>query len=296
MTDIEGIIPPMLTPFDEEGAIAEDRLRDHVDFLVDSGVHGLFPGASVGELTNMNTDELETVTEITVDQAEGECPVYAGVGASGTKEAVERTRRASEAGVDGVVAVTPFYLETDQEGLRTHFSRIAAVADVPVILYHIPGFTGQPLAVDTVVSIAESEENVVGIKDSSGELMWGARILRNSPDTFDYLQGHGPLFLPSLSLGASGVMPATANIAPEFVLDVYESFENGDLERAREIQLERVLPLQQTAMVGTFPAGFKAAARMTGHDLGFVRSPAHGLTDSERESIRSGLESLGLLE
>lgn len=296
MTEVKGIIPPMLTPFEENGDISEDRLRTHVDFLIDGGVHGLFPGASVGELTNMNTEELDRVNGIVVDQATDECPVYAGVGASGTRETVERARRAEAAGADGVVVVTPFYLETDQEGLKNHYSRVADAVDLPVILYHIPAFTGQPMEVGTVASLAEREENVVGLKDSSGDVMWGARVIEATPEDFAYLTGHGPLLLSSLVLGAEGAMPATANITPEALVEVYNSFTESDLDRARKVQQERVLPLQQTVDTGTFPAGFKAAAKLSGLDLGVTRSPAHDLSDEELESVREGLKSLGLLK
>jgi len=295
MTDIRGIIPPLLTPFAEDGSIADERLREHVDFLIEAGVHGLFPGASIGELSNLNTDELERVTEAVVDRADGAVPVYAGVGASGTLEAVERARRADAAGADGLVAITPFFLETDQAGMRDHYARVADATDLPVILYHLPDMTGQTLAVDTVAELATTLDNVVGLKDSSGDLTWGSRVIGATPDEFAYLQGLGSLLLPSLVLGADGGVTGTANVAPDPLLDVYDAYRAGELDRARTTQLETVTPLADALMGGTFPAGFKEAARLAGRDLGVPRPPIRGFSESERESLRAVMADLDLL-
>jgi len=295
MTDVRGIVPPLLTPFDEDGGIAERQLRDHVDFLVDAGVHGLFPGASIGELSNLNTDELERVTTIVVDQAAGDVPVYAGVGASGTLEAVERAERAAAAGADRLISITPYFLETDQSGLYDHYARLADATDLPLLLYHLPSMTGQTLAVDTVSDLATDLDTVVGLKDSSGDLTWGSRIMANTPDDFAYLQGLGSLLLPSLVLGADGGVTGTANVAPELLVDVYDTYRAGELDRARAVQVEAVTPLANVLMGGTFPAGFKEAARLAGRDLGVPRPPIRKLSESERESLRDTMDSLDLL-
>ncbi|GAB6862223.1 dihydrodipicolinate synthase family protein [Haloplanus litoreus] len=295
MTDVRGIVPPLLTPFDEDGSIAEQRLRDHVDFLIDAGVHGLFPGASIGELSNLNTDELERVTTLVVEQAAGEVPVYAGVGASGTLEAVERTKRADAAGADVLIAITPYFLETDQAGLYDHYTRIADATDLPILLYHLPSMTGQTLDVDTVSELATDVDTVVGLKDSSGDLTWGSRVVANTPDDFAYLQGLGSLLLPSLVLGADGGVTGTANVAPDPLLAVYDAYRDGELDRARSVQVEEVTPLANALMGGTFPAGFKEAARLAGRDLGVPRPPVQGFSEAERASLRDTMDSLGHL-
>jgi dihydrodipicolinate synthase/N-acetylneuraminate lyase len=295
MPDIRGIVPPLVTPFAEDGSIAVDRLRDHVDFLIDAGVHGLFPGASIGELSSLNTDELERLTTTVVDQADGAVPVYAGVGASGTLEAVERTRRATAAGADGLVAITPFFLETETVGMRDHYARIADATDLPVLLYHLPDLTGQTFPIDTVADLATSLDNVVGLKDSSGDLTWGTRVIGSTPDEFVYLQGLGSLLLPSLVLGADGGVTGTANVTPDPLLEVYDAHRDGDLDRARTIQVETVTPLANALMGGTFPAGFKEAARLAGRDLGVPRPPIQGFSAAERESLREVMDELGVL-
>jgi dihydrodipicolinate synthase/N-acetylneuraminate lyase len=295
MSDVRGIVPPLLTPFDEDGGIAERQLRAHVDFLIDAGVHGLFPGASIGELSNLNTDELERVTTVVVDQAAGDVPVYAGVGASGTLEAVERAERAAAAGADRLISVTPYFLETDQSGLYDHYARLADATDLPLLLYHLPSMTGQTLEVDTVADVATTLDTVVGLKDSSGDLTWGSRVMANTPDDFAYLQGLGSLLLPSLVLGADGGVTGTANVAPDPLLTVYDAYRAGELDRARAVQMETVTPLANALMGGTFPAGFKTGARLAGRDLGVTRPPARGYSETERASLRDTMDSLGLL-
>lgn len=292
---MHGIIPPLVTPFNDDGTIADNLLRDHVDFLVESGVHGIFPGASIGEMSNLNTDELGRVTESVVDQVDGEIPVYAGVGASGTLEAVERAQQAEEIGADVLIAITPYFLETDQQGLKNHYSQIANAVDVPVLVYHLPDMTGQPLEVETVVDLASAHDNIAGIKDSSGNLTWASQVIANTPEEFVYLQGYGTLLLPSLVLGADGGINGVANVAPDLPLEVYETYHNGELETAKEVQLNEVTPLAQSFMAGTFPAGFKEGARLAGHDLGVPRPPEHELSESERESLREVMDGLDLL-
>lgn len=295
MTDVRGIIPPLLTPFDEDGSIAEKRLRDHVDFLSNAGVHGLFPGASIGELSNLNTDELERVTRIVVDQSGEEVPVYAGVGASGTLEAVERAQRADAAGADVLIAITPYFLKSEQRGIYDHYARIADATDLPLVLYHIPSMTNQNLAVETVADLATDIDTVVGLKDSGGDLSWGSRIITNTPEDFAYLQGLGSLLLPSLVLGATGGVTGTANVAPEPLLDVYNAYHAGKFDKARAVQMETVTPLASTLMSKPFPAGFKTAARLAGRDLGVSRPPVQRLSEAERASLREIMTSLGFL-
>lgn len=295
MVDLRGIIPPLVTPFAEDGSIAEQLLRDHVDFLTDAGVHGLFPGASIGELSNLNTDELERVTNTVVNQTTGDVPVYAGVGASGTLEAVERTQRADSAGADVLISITPYFLETDQTGLRDHYVSIANATDLPILLYHLPSMTGQTLDIDTVADLATDIDTIVGLKDSSGDLTWGSQVMANTPDDFTYLQGLGSLLLPSLVLGADGGVPGTANVAPDPLLDIYDTYRAGNLNRARTVQIKTVTPLAEALMNGTFPAGFKEAIRLIGRDLGVSRPPVQGFSEDERESLYDTMDSLGLL-
>lgn len=294
MNSVHGIIPPLPTPFDESGEIDENLLRDHVEFLLTAGVHGVFPGSSLGEVSSLNTDELTRVIRIVVDQVDGRVPVFAGTGASGTKETIRRSELAIEAGADFLIVVTPYFLSPSEGGFRQHYADVANTSSVPILLYHVPGLSGQSLSAETVIEIANNNDNIIGIKDSGGDLIWGSQIIKGTAEDFIYLQGYGGLLLPSLVVGADGGVTGTANIAPKLLLDVFEAYQNEQMERARKLQIEKVTPLAEELMCETFPAGFKIAGELTGRDLGVPRSPVSGVPDADAESIRSTLHSLGL--
>lgn len=292
MSEFDGITTPMVTPFDDRGDVDEERLRDHVSFLVDAGVHGLFPGASLGEFGQLSTGELRRITAVTVEAVDGDVPVYAGTGAAATDEAVRRTRTAAEVGADGVVVVTPYYAAEDQRGLRAHYDRVAEATDLPVILYQIPALTGQQFDVETVARLDEAHDNVVGLKDSSGDLGWAEELIRKTSDEFAYLQGIDSLVLPSLAIGAEGGVNGTTNVAPAFLLEVYDRFRAGDVDGARVAQMNGVNPLAEACGVGHFPAGFKYAASALGRDLGRNRDPVRPLSNDEKAEVRSLLREV----
>ncbi len=291
-----GIIPPLLTPFNENEEVDEDKLRKLVNFLIDGGVHGLFPCGSIGEFSNLTTEEMRNVQKITVDEADGRVPVLAGTGASGTKEAVRRTINAEEIGADGVINVTPFYLESDQVGIREHFSRVAESTSLPILLYHIPQCTGQHLSSETISSLYEEYENIVGLKDSSGDLGRVGKIIRNVGNDFQFFQGRPKLLLPSLILGAAGGVPGTANIKPEFSVKLFEEYEKGNIDQAKCLQLNREDILSEACSIGPFPANYKSAAKLTGFDLGPARSPIRSMNKKETKEQKKALKNLELLD
>lgn len=292
----EGIIPPMLTPFDDGEAIGENRLRNLVNFLIEGEVNALYPCGSMGEFSNMSTEEIIKVEEIVTDEANKKVPILAGTGASGTKEAVERTRLAEEIGVDGIINVTPYYLESDQIGIEEHYSRIAESTSLPVMIYHIPQHTGQALEIETIVSLDEKYENIVGIKDSSGDLMKVGEVIRKTKEDFMFFQGQPKLLLPTLLLGGDGGVLGTANVHPEFSMKVFEEYRKGNLEQAKKIQLRKVNPLAEACSIGPFPASYKRAARATGLDLGSARCPIRSMNEKEIKKQEELLRELELID
>ncbi|KXA92145.1 hypothetical protein AKJ64_03915 [candidate division MSBL1 archaeon SCGC-AAA259E17] len=285
----------MLTPFDEDEEIDEEKLRDLVNLLIDGGVHALYPCGSIGEFSNMTAEEMKRVDGIVIDEADGEVPVLPGTGASGTKEAIKRTKQAEEIGADAVINVTPYYLDTPQEGLLEHFGRIAESADLPVLLYHIPQCTGQEFSPDTVAKLDKKYDNIVGLKDSSGDFSRIGKILRKTSDDFMFFQGQPDLLLPTLFMGGDGGVAGTANIHPESCVSVYEKFQDGDIEEAREIQLKTIDPLTEACSIGPFPANYKNASKLAGLDLGPARCPIRSLTEKEKQKQSRALKDLDLM-
>jgi dihydrodipicolinate synthase/N-acetylneuraminate lyase len=274
----EGVYPAMLMPFDQDGLVNEAQLRKFVDFLIDSGLHGLFPLSSVGEVVHMPLAERERALEIVVDQCAGRVPVTPGVGATTPKEACIMAKKAQSLGCPAVVAAPPYYYKVSNEVMEKYFETISDAVDIGIILYNIPLFT-QPIDYDVVKRLSR-RENVVGMKDSSGSMVDFMHFIdkvKIAEGKVNFLTGREEAFLPALSMGGKGCMTATSGILPEIMVAIYDNFVAGDLERAMELQ--RVIPNIVRAMFAVqFPVGFKAALSMRGFEMG---PPLQPLSDAE---------------
>jgi 4-hydroxy-tetrahydrodipicolinate synthase len=288
---IQGIIPAMVTPFNEDESLNESALRQLVDHLIDGGVHGLFPTGSQGEFYALTPDERRRIWEVVIDQVDGRVPVYAGTGAITTREVIDLNRQAEVAGVDAVSVLTPFFISPTQEELYRHYMTIADATALPVILYSNPGRTGNlTLSVDLVARLAD-HPNIVGIKDSSGDLTMTTEYLRATGDDFHVLLGRDTLIYAGLVHGARGSITATANVAPALVADIYNAFIQGDLDRALAAQ-RRLAPLRLAFGLGTFPVVVKAALEMVGVPAGPARAPVGAMAPGQLEKLRQVVTAL----
>ena len=293
MVRFEGIIPPMLTPFKENGDLDLQKLRDFVDYLIEGGVHGLFPSASSGEFSTMTIEERKKVIETVIDQNDGRLRVVPGTGSSSLKEVIDLGGFVEDKGGDGVIIVTPYYLKPDQEGLIDFYGEVAESIDLPIILYELPSATGIKFEADTVAELAKKYDNIVGMKDSSGDFELVMSILDKTPSDFDLLQGIDSLLLPSLMMGCSGGVPGSSNIRPEFAVMVYELYQENKLKEARQVQKELLSPLSRfSKSAGVFPAGYKASSKEVGMNLGKPRKPIRDLTISEYDELSDKLRKL----
>jgi 4-hydroxy-tetrahydrodipicolinate synthase len=285
----------MVTPLNDREEVNEKALRSLVDFLVDNGVHGIFVVGSQGEAYALSRDEKKKVMETAVEQAAKRVPVYAGTGAVTTREAVELTRMAEGIGVDAVSVITPYFLSPSQEELYEYYKIIANSTSLPILLYNNPGKTG---GVSISVGLAErlsQIENIVGIKDSSGDMTLTGEYIRKTRDKgFSVLAGRDTLILSTLLYGGSGAISATANVAPKIAVDIYEHFVKGDIEKAREAQFA-LAPLRVAFELGTFPVVIKEALKIIGIDAGPAKSPVKDLSDAKRQELKEILKGMGLL-
>lgn len=288
---IHGIIPAMVTPFDEDENVNEGALRQLVNHLIDGGVHGLFPTGSQGEFFALTPRERANVWEIVVDETAGRVPVYAGTGAVTTREVIELNKLAEQACVDAVSVITPYFINPTQEELYRHYVTIADATTLPVILYSNPGRTGGlTLSVDLVVRLAQ-HPNIVGIKDSSGDLSNTMALVHETGDDFVTLMGRDTLIYAALLHGAKGSITATANVAPALVVEIYEAFVAGDLERALAAQ-HRLAPLRQAFSLGTFPVVVKEALKLVGIDVGPARAPVGTMSAEGMEKLKQVVAAL----
>ena len=275
----EGVYVAMLTPFSEDGSINEGETRRIVDFLCDAGVDGLFPVSSVGEYIHLSREERIRLTQIVVDQNGGRVKVTPGVGSTNPTEAICLAEKAKEMGCDGVVVAPPYFYPLSQEMIEKYYETILDGVDIPVILYNIPLFT-QPVSYDVVKRLSR-HKNLVGVKDSSGSMVdflhFLDKIRLGGGDT-NLLTGREETFLACLMMGGKGCMTASSGILPEILVEIYKKWQEGDIDKARELQFSLLL-LVRTMFSLPFPVGFKVALEARGFKMGPPRQP---LSDAER--------------
>ena len=291
----KGIIPAMVTPLDDQGRINEGALRKLTNHLIDGGVHGLFPVGSQGEFFSLTFEQKKEAIRIVVDETRDQVPVYAGTGAVTTREAIETTKMAQDLGVSAVSAITPFFLVPSQRELIAHYTAIAkACPNLPILLYSNPDRTQVPFPTSTVLELA-AVENIVGIKDSSGDMSLTAEYIRLTRGMdFHVLMGRDTLIYAALCYGAKGSICATGNVDPRVPVEIYEAFLAGDHRRALEAQY-RLAPLRIAFGLGTFPVVIKEALNMIGIEAGPAVPPVGPMTRENRETLRKILVEMGLI-
>ena len=292
----KGIIPAMVTPIDAVGRINESAVRKLTNHLIDGGVHGLFPVGSQGEFFALTFEQKRETIRIVVDETRGRVPVYAGTGAVTTREAIETTKMAQDWGVSAVSVITPYFLVPSQRELIAHYTAIAkACPDLPILLYSNPERTQVPFPTATVLELA-AVDNIVGIKDSSGDMsLTGEYIRLTRGMNFHVLMGRDTLIYAALCYGAAGSICATGNVDPRVPVEIYEAFLVGDHKRALDAQF-RLAPLRIAFGLGTFPGVIKEALTMMGIDAGPAILPVGPLTPENREKLRKVLAEMGMLK
>jgi len=289
-----GILPALVTPFTKDGReVDEGQLRKLVNSCIEQGVSGLVPCGTTGEFVNLSMDERRQVIDVVVDEVDGRVAVVAGTGASGTDQALQMTRYAKDSGVDAALVVTPFYLKPTDRGIYEHFYTIASGVDLPVILYNIPQCTGVWLTWQMVEDLADVP-NIVGLKDSSGELKYMLAVLEKARDKINVMCGYDEVVLSALAAGASGAILASANVIPDRWVEIYDLVHKCDLEKARELQFGIQKIARIIAKSGV--VGAKEALNMMGLRVGPVRMPLSvggELTYEAREELRLELEKIG---
>lgn len=294
MLAIHGIIPPVITPMQANEELDLSRLCRFLDYQINAGVHALFVLGTNSEAYALDDREKQELLATAVSHVNRRKPVVAGTGAPTTRETIRLTKLAEKEGVDAVTVITPYYISPAQHELMDHYRRVAEATSLPVMLYNNPAHTGGlKLNPDTVARLAEIP-NIVAIKDSSGDLQNTLDYLRLVPKTFAVLQGRDTLIWPSLQFGCAGAVPASANVAPQICVEIYEAFRRGDQVAAKAAQL-RLNPVRQSLMLATPPGGPKAALKILGMDMGPCRAPVGPLSPEKEKQMRQVLREANLL-
>lgn len=290
---MKGTIVPILTPIDAEEKINETTLREQVDFVIDGGVLGILAFGSNGEFYMVEEDEYIRATKIMVDQAAGRVPVYMGIGAISTLKCIRLAKAARELGVAGISVLQPMFLKPTEEELYTHFKAIAdSVPDLLMLLYNNPGRTGYTMSGNLVDKIAHEIDNIVGIKDSSGDMTQTEEFIRRTRDVdFRVFGGKDTLIFSALALGAAGCVATTANFVPKLVVSIYNKFQAGDIDGAREAQF-KLNPLRLSMDKASFPVATKDLANLVGRDVGKPYTPNLMSSGNVLEILKSELSKV----
>lgn len=294
---IKGMVVPILTPIDAMERIDEARLRDQVDYVINGGVSGILAFGSNGEFYMVEEDEMERGLKIMVDQAAGRVPVYFGIGAISTKKCCHLARMAVANAAAGISVLQPMFLKPTYQELYLHFKTIAeSVPDVPVLLYNNPGRVGYTLTADLVDELAHTVSNIVGMKDTSGDITLTSEFIRRTRDTgFKVFGGKDTLLYASLCYGAVGGVCTAANFMPELITDVYNKFIAGDLRGSLEAQF-KLNPVRLAMDPASFPVAAKDMSMLRGRDMGLPYRPTLPTPEGAvKEGFRRSMASAGLL-
>jgi len=293
---LRGCATALVTPFAAGGAIDERRLTNLIEYQIEGGIKILIPCGTTGESATMSEEEDCRVIKITVEAARSRARVIAGTGSNSTAAAIEYSRAARDLGVDGVLVVAPYYNKPTQDGMFAHFSAVAkAVETLPVVLYNVPGRTSSNLTAETVLALTAASENIVAIKEASGNFSQIMAILKDRPDGFRVFSGDDAVTLPLIALGADGLVSVASNEVPDFMSKMVEAALQGDWQQARELHF-RLLPLMEGNFIESSPGPVKAALAIMGLIDENLRLPLVPVQDSTRKRMREILGELGKLK
>ena len=294
---IKGVVVPILTPIDENELIDEKKLREQVDYVIEGGVLGILAFGSNGEFYVIEEDEMERGLKIMVDQAAGRVPVYFGIGAISTKKCCRLAKMAVDNGAAGISVLQPMFLKPTETELFVHFKTIAeAVPETPMLLYNNPGRVNYTLSGNLVERLAHEIPNIVGMKDTSGDITQTAEFIRRTRDVnFKVFGGKDTLLYASMCHGAVGGVCTAANFMPELITDVYNKYIAGDLEGSLEAQF-KLNPVRLSMDGASFPVAAKDMANLRGRDIGVPYTPNLATPEGPiLDKIKTEMKKAGLI-
>ncbi|OQY18843.1 MAG: 4-hydroxy-tetrahydrodipicolinate synthase [Desulfobacteraceae bacterium 4572_35.1] len=290
---IKGSMVAIITPFNNDGSVNEDKFRQLVEFQVENGTDVIVPCGTTGESATLNYEEHDLVIRACIEQVNGRIPVVAGTGSNSTAEAVELSLHAKEMGADGLLLVSPYYNKPSQEGLYQHYKTIAEAVALPQVLYNVPGRTGMNMQAATTIRLAEID-NIVAVKEASGDVTQASDIINKAGDKIDVVSGDDFLTLPLMACGAKGVISVTANIMPKEVKAMVVAINEGRWDDARAMHLQ-LLDIHKAMFIESNPVPVKTAVALMGKCDATVRQPLVGLQPASLEALKAVMAESSLI-
>ncbi|MBN1959175.1 MAG: 4-hydroxy-tetrahydrodipicolinate synthase [Desulfuromonadales bacterium] len=288
-----GSMVAIITPFDAEGHFDEDSYRQLIEFQIENGTDIIVPCGTTGESATLNYEEHNRVIRACLEQVNKRVPVIAGTGSNATAEAIEISRHAKDLGADGILLVSPYYNKPSQEGLYQHYKALAENVALPQVLYNVPGRTGMNMTAATTIRLAEFD-NIVAIKEASGDLTQASAIIAQAGDKIDVLSGDDFLTLPLMACGAKGVISVTANIMPRQVKAMVQAIHDNRWEDARKLHLE-LLNVHQAMFIESNPVPVKTSAALMGMCRPDVRLPLVAMQEETLNKLKAVLQRHALI-
>ncbi len=290
----QGVFTALITPFTKEGTVDEEALKRLINHQIDAGVDGLVPCGTTGESPTLSHEEHDRVIKLTVEYAAGRVPVIAGTGSNATSEAIRLSQHAEASGVDALLLVNPYYNKPTQKGLYLHFKAIADAVNIPCVLYNILGRTGVNIETDVVVRLMTECDNILAVKEASGNLDQMKSVIEQRHDKFVVLSGDDNMTIDLIEAGGDGVISVSSNLIPELMVEMVHTALDGDIEGARRLE-KRLTPFFKACFVETNPIPIKTAMAHIGWCEESFRLPMCTLSNDEnRQLLMNAVNALGL--
>lgn len=294
MAIFKGAGVAIVTPMKDNEEVNYDKLEELINWQIDEGTDCIIIAGTTGESSTLTTEEHAKVIKAAVDFTKHRIPVVAGTGSNCTREAVHLSKEAEEAGVDGLLAVTPYYNKATQGGLIDYYTKIADAVNIPIIMYNVPGRTGCNILPETAAYLYQNVKNIAGIKEATGNVAQAAKLMYLTDGKIDLYSGEDAIVVPLLSLGGQGVISVWSNIAPKDVHQMCADFWNGDVEKAAKMQL-KAQPLVDALFSEVNPIPVKKALNLMGKEVGTLRSPLTEMTEANAKKLENAMKEYGIL-
>ncbi len=293
MAIFKGAGVAIVTPMYDNEEVNYDKLEELINWQIDQGTDAIIICGTTGEASTLTMEEHRKVIRAAVEFTKHRVPVIAGTGSNSTQTAIQHTQEAELDGADGLLVVTPYYNKASQAGLIKHFSMIADNTKLPIILYNVPGRTGCNLLPETAATLFKERENIVGLKEATGNMTQASRTMYLTDGKLDLYSGEDALVLPMMSIGAQGVISVWSNIAPKQVHDLCESYFNGDYATALKLQREAI-PFIDALFSDVNPIPVKNAMNMMGLEVGPLRAPLCDMSDEKKAQMMEAMKNYGI--
>lgn len=294
MAIFKGAGVALITPFNEDETVNYDMLGELIERQIAGKTDAIIVCGTTGEPATMTEDEKLAVIKYAVEKTAGRIPVIAGTGGNATRVVIDFSKKAEALGVDGLLVVTPFYNKATQNGLYAHYKEVAKAVSLPIIMYNVPSRTGCNIAPETAVRLARNCENIVGIKEASGNISQVAKLAKQAGGILDIYSGNDDQVIPILSLGGIGVISVLSNVAPKAAHDMVMEYLEGDRKKAAALQLD-YLDLINALFCEVNPIPVKGAMNLMGYNVGKLRLPLTEIEDAHRELVKKCLKEAGLI-